>query len=179
MLVSLGLEQGDTPTASKSSSKKRTSPGTSGGPATKASAAGAPSKKSCAESAPASSSAGKRPRVAGKRVAVEGTGSSGDSSAKSGGKAPASSTVGAARASSNESSALLKYSDEEVDGFFRLLGGNDGVLLGAEALQRASKDLRLDFTNEQINRMIEHFDQGKGALSLDDFRTIARLLGRV
>ena len=51
-------------------------------------------------------------------------------------------------------------------------------MLGPMELRRAVKDFRLGFTDQQVDSMIEQFDQGKGVLSLDDFRTLVRLLSR-
>ena len=72
---------------------------------------------------------------------------------------------------------------EDLEAYFLLLQGESGSglqgLVSAENIRRAARELSLDvdrqFTPEKVEMMIENFDQGgKGAISIGDFRSIAR-----
>ena len=78
--------------------------------------------------------------------------------------------------STEDDNALAALDAEEIDGYYRLLWRR-GAHAGPNGARRRS-DFRLGFTDQQVDSMIEQFDQGKGVLSLDDFRTLVRLLSR-
>ena len=73
---------------------------------------------------------------------------------------------------------------EEVEAYYRLLcgapiPGEGTALLSVASLRRAARELRFDLDERQAHLMISQFDRGRGALSLDDFRRVVRVAGRM
>ena len=84
---------------------------------------------------------------------------------------------------------LLLLSADDVEDYFTLLQGESGGgangLVGAAQIMRAARELQLDvdsakgFSEENVEKMIECFDQGgKGVLSLGDFKSVMRQILR-